>query len=414
MNILLYAPDLTGHPQVYCRVITDILLELGCRVVLAVGRTQPLDLSQWPDLGSLINRDGVTFENCANDEGLYLDVESLRDIQKRYQIDSSLFIEGDKFRDQFYRIGLGQSPKLKGRNYAIFARTASWYPGEDFYSGARVPLWAPTIRGNLGKWKRFFLHRRESDRYFFENLLLRNRILDGVLVKDERVAEHFGPPVYWMPEIFRPFVSIESDVDKEEFDRISSEYLQFEERNSGGTPVLFFGTGSWYRGYDFFLKLLQMDSGSYGIHGGGEYVREQGKEYLFDVVALRKTLRKEGRLFETNGYVRSQKLIDFFFGRITHGVSTHRLTASSGTVLQTLWAGKPVLVPVSGLLGYQNSKYGLGPTYTYGNMESLQHNWTEFKKVRQDVYSVKIKAFIERFSRENMVKFYSGLLMQTK
>ena len=34
MRILLYAPALPGHPQVYCRVIGDVLLEAGHEVVL--------------------------------------------------------------------------------------------------------------------------------------------------------------------------------------------------------------------------------------------------------------------------------------------------------------------------------------------------------------------------------------------
>ena len=33
MKILLYAPALQGHPQVYCRVIGDILLEAGHEIV---------------------------------------------------------------------------------------------------------------------------------------------------------------------------------------------------------------------------------------------------------------------------------------------------------------------------------------------------------------------------------------------
>ena len=47
---MLYSPDLVGHPQVYCRVITDILIEGQCRVFLVIGFSKKRGINEYPEI----------------------------------------------------------------------------------------------------------------------------------------------------------------------------------------------------------------------------------------------------------------------------------------------------------------------------------------------------------------------------
>ena len=50
MNILLYAPDLAGHPQVYCKVIIDSLIDQVDKIVLACCRCEPFQWANWTEI----------------------------------------------------------------------------------------------------------------------------------------------------------------------------------------------------------------------------------------------------------------------------------------------------------------------------------------------------------------------------
>jgi hypothetical protein len=413
MNIMLYAPEPEGHPQVYCRVITDFLLKQQCRIVLAIAPSAQYGLEEWPDLKPFVRHELVQFVDCqlfSKLERSLLTAEELLNLQATYQIDATLFIEADKFRVEFERIASGTAPRLSGKNVGIFSRTSAWYPGEDFYTGAKLKWYAPTLRGTLGKIKRAILNRRESDKYFYENVIFMKKTLDVVLVKDERIIERFGPPVYWMPEIYKPFYNDETAEQIREFEEICCRYQEFLARNRDKEIILYFGRGTWYRGYDYFLKLLEMDDTSCGVHAGASYRIESGKDYIVDVEKIRKKLVKEGRLFETNCYIHSNRLIDHFFTSTSRVVSTHRLTGSSATSLHALSLGKPLLEPNTGLLGHRVRKHGLGMTYDYGDINDLYRQWQLFKQQPPEVYRSAIDSFIGQFDYDHTSTFFLQVL----
>ena len=208
MKILLYAPLLEGHPQVYCRVIGDVLLDAGCEVCIAAGSNRETVWKDWHNLIPFAEHRKVSFvdtRSFSSKGEVHLSAEELLCLQKERSVDSTLFIEGDWFREQFIRIGHGEAPRLHGRNVAIFSRFSHWYPGEDSHTGEKPPLFGPTVRLTLGRFKRAVLNRKESDRYFYETILTRRNVVDSVVVKDERIAHRYGDPVHWMPEIYRVF-----------------------------------------------------------------------------------------------------------------------------------------------------------------------------------------------------------------
>ena len=212
-RILLYSPDVVGHPRVYCRVIADALATEPCQLVVAMGFTDEIGLNESPDIQPLSSRAGVqlidtrTFSRTGKP---HLTAEELVELQLHFDTDTTLFIEADKSKAEFFRIAAGEAPRFRGRNLGIFANTAEWYPGEDSFTGQRRTLLAPTVRTTLGNVKRAIFNRRQSARYFYEKIIIQSGVLDEILVKDERLANWRGPPVHWMPEISRPTAVPES------------------------------------------------------------------------------------------------------------------------------------------------------------------------------------------------------------
>jgi hypothetical protein len=376
--------------------------------VLACCRCQPFKWADWTELWPIKSNPKLKIVDCSNPSHSYLRAEDVLELQVSYSIDRTIFVEGDKSRDEFVRIYKKSAPRLRGKNIAIFSRTQAWYPGEDFYSGYPLPTFAPTLRQNLGRLKRRILMPETWDKFFYEQILIKNKIINALLVKDERIAEKFGPPVYWMPEIFRPFNQVPQDNDQQ-FIQFSNQFTDFYQSQSYPQILLFFGTGSWYRGYDLFLKLVEEDQKIVGVHCGSSVVYEQGKSFLFNLDSIRQKLKQEHRLFETNCYIDSWQLIDFFYEYSSHAVSTHRLTGSSGTVLQALNCKNPVLVPETGLLGYRNVSYNLGKTYRYLDAQSLLEQWLVFKSSDPKLYSDSLNLFMEKFSQDSVELFFREL-----
>jgi len=407
MNVLLYSPELFGHPQIYCQVISDILVERGCQVTLLVGLDEEQALRDWPDLAAIAGSPGIRVVACSEFSGATrreLTAEELVAAQRDTGADATLLVDGDAFSPQFRRMADGLAPRLLGRNVAIFSRTSPWFPGEDFYSGARIRWYHSSLRAHLGRAQRALLRRSNTPAHFFERVLLGHRLIDVLLVKDERLGDRWGPQVRWLPDIYRPFRQTETPELRAEYHELVSEYQTFLSTQGGREVLLFVGRGAWYRGYDIFLQLAATDDAVAAVHCGEPYIREPGKEYTFDVDALRRQLRAEGRLFENGRYIRSQRALDFAVSTTRHMVSTHRLTGSSGTMLQALELGKPTLVPDRGVLEYRTRTHGLGALYRYGDLADLRRQWQAFKETEPSSYGSRIEAFIKAFSRERVAE----------
>lgn len=404
MRVLLYSPELSGHHQVYCRVICRILLDAGHTVILASPSARHDWLTRWPVLKPFVDESAVTDLDLR--EHAACTAEELIAIQKQYRVEVTLFTQADGFADQFRRIAAGSAPRLRGRICAIFSGACVWFPGEDVYTGQREPVLGPTLRRTLGKAKQALLHRQATARYFYETVLLRSRTVDAVIVKDERIAARFGPPVFWMPEIYRVFDLLPEERRGPDYERFAGPVIDYIARAGSENVLLYFGTGAWYKGYDRFLQLAYADSATFALHAGAPDRREPGKTYDCDTEAVRQDLLRQGRLFETNAFVESQDLVDLLFSRIGRFVSTHRLTLSSGTALQAMEAGRPLLTPDTGLIGWRTKTFGLGSVYAYGDPASLRDRWIESRSNDTPADSASMTAFMQRFSNKAVRSFF--------
>jgi len=413
-RILLYSPDVVGHPRVYCRVIADALQGMPCELTIAMGFSDAAELKDSPDLYPLAQRERVRLidtRDFSSRRSTRLTAEELVALQERFAIDTTLFIEADKSNDEFARIASGAAPRLRGRTLGIFANTAEWYPGEDSFTGARLTLRAKTLRTTLGNIKRALFNRRDTLRYFYEHTIVGARVLDEVLVKDERLADWRGAPVYWMPEISRPASAPESFEDAAEFDRRKSELDAFLARNPNREPVLYFGDAAHYKGYDLFLQFVAMTPGVCAVHAGRTYPPRDLQLFRHDVEALRAQLRAEGRLLETNDYVHTQRLKELYFGCVCVYLTTHRLALSSSTMIQALELGKPVLVPDRGLIGHRVRTHGLGDVYRYEDLADLRQKAEALWRSDLSRFAAPARAFWQKFSDEAIRAFFAQRLL---
>lgn len=413
-RILLYSPDVIGHPPIYCRVIADALSDADCEIVLAAGFTAELDLHQSPDLLPLATRKGVRIidDRTVSATGSpHLTAEEIVSLQSQFGIDTTLFVEADKSNADFRSIQAGDAPRLKGRNLGIFANTAEWYPGEDSYSGERKRIIAPTLRTTLGNIKRALFERDKSARYFYERVILKSHVLDEVIVKDERLAAWYGPPVYWMPEISHPVPAPETESDRADFERKREELRAFLAANEGREPVLYFGDAAFYKGYDLFLQFVARTPSAVGLHPGRSYGEKDRAWFPVDVEPLRRKLRDEGRLYETGEYVHSERLKELYFKAIRLYITTHRLALSSSTIIQAAELGIPVLVPDRGLLAYRVRKHDLGGIYAYGDLTDLSRKADELWHSDLTRFSAPLAAFWELFSHQSVRDFFRRRLL---
>ena len=413
-KILLYAPDVIGHPRVYCRVIADALTNSPCELVLAMGFTEETGLAHSPDIQPLVDRERVrvldTREHSAGKRS-HLTAEELVKLQRGFNIDTTLFIEADKSNAEFTRIASGAAPRLHGRNLGIFSNAAEWYPGEDSFTGSPRRIQAPTLRTTLGNIKRAVFQYRRSPKYFYEKIILGARVLDEILVKDERLADWHGPPVYWMPEISRAAPVPETKAEVEEVRLREGELRAFLAGNSGREPVLYFGDAAYYKGYDLFLQFVAADASTCAIHPGRTYDQQQRAYFQYDVEALRAQLKAEGRLYETNDYVHIHRLKDLYFGVVRLYITTHRLALSSSTVIQALELGKPVLVPDRGLLGHRVRAHQLGGVYAYEDLADLRAQAETLWRSNLDQFVPATLSFWQRFSDQSIQDFFRQRLL---
>lgn len=395
-------------------MIADALATSDCEVAVAIGFREGAGLAESPDLQPLVGRPRVQLLETRSFSGRGepdLLAEEIVEVQRATCADTTVFIEADKSESEIRRIAMGDAPRLLGRNLGIFANTAEWFPGEDSQTGQPKRLLAATLRTTLGNLKRAVCDRRYTKAYFYEKVVIGRRVLDEVLVKDERLAAWRGEPVFWMPEISRPAPVPETPADEIEYLETKARLAAFLAANDGREPVLYFGDAAYYKGYDLFLQLLASTPSLCGLHPGREADERERGWFRFDVDALRTRLVAEGRLFETGRYVHAQRMKELFFGSIRLYVTTHRLTLSSSTVIQALELGKPVLVPDRGLLGHRVKANGLGGVYAYEDLDDLRRRAEVLWSSDLSRFAGAARGFWKRFSDDAVRGFFVERLL---
>ena len=321
-----------------------------------------------------------------------------------------MFIEAEKFADQFRRIASRDAPKLANTTLGIFAKTAEWYPGEDPFNGEKFRFVGKTLRNTLGNVYRRILRRNRLPSYFYTHDLLKKRTIDTVITKDERLLELGIPSIVHMPEISRIQAPISELSPSDSDSRVKREVEDFLNRNQDKKRFLYFGDTAFYKGYDLFLAFLVANPDFIGLHPGRHCDDNQRAYYEHDVDELRACLLEQGRLFETQRYVSSEYEKRLFFSSVDVYATTHRLALSSSTMFQAIELGKPVIVPNRGLLGYRVRTNDLGLVYEYGDLTDLRRKLDQIGRSQRD-YKPSLAKFAAKHSVEAVERFWREMLL---
>jgi glycosyltransferase involved in cell wall biosynthesis len=171
---------------------------------------------------------------------------------------------------------------------------------------------------------------------------------------------------------------------------------------------VYIGTNQWRRGYDVLLRLALDEDGCFAHCG--RYEPEGGPQDP-DVEAMRVALADEGRLLETSGPYLDPATADVFLRAARCVVLPYRRhDGSSGVMLQALAAGRPVLVPDRGLMGYRVRAFGLGATYCDGDADDLRRRFRELHARGPEPFAAPLDGFMRYFARPQLVAALANAL----
>jgi len=383
-NVLIYSPSFDGHRQVYVFVLAHILKELGFKIFIAGNTKQILWNSFYIGLLNKSPETKILDTSKYSNGGIDISPAEFLELQNFCETDLTIFAEADNHISLFVSQLFHKKNKFRGKIVGLFLRPFYYYQN-----------------GLLDKL-RYFKHLpsrwRNDNQLFHEFFLRRFSLLNVALYIDENFVDHHKY-YYWLPDVFQQYADLIVQNEKSE-QRVWIERLdEFKEKNKERFMFLYFGTAQFRRGYDILLKMA-VDNGGCFIHCG---LNTDTEKYAFDINELRSSLRKNGRLFETDQYIEDPLCIEYFFKSVSHLVLPYRnFFGSSGVMLQALNFGIPILAPENGIIGYRIKKYQLGITYNEKNVTSLNTQFNMFKELDPKTFENNIKTYMNLQSVEQL------------
>jgi hypothetical protein len=381
-NVLLFSPSFVGHRQVYVFVLAVVLRKLGYTIYIAGNFSEKLKSTFYLDKlkfdENIFRIDTIGFKGY----GIGITNDELIDLQKKYIINLTVFVEADNHIPLFNSQVLHRNKKFQGRTTGIFLRPFYFYNKLTFINKLRY-------------LKRLKLKWKSDERFFHEVLNAQFRLLDTSLYIDELfVSKH--KKTIWLPDVFQQYAD-KLVIEEQSTQRIWIDRLnEFKSTNKGRLFLLYFGTPQQRRGYNQLLKIA-VDYNACFIHCG---LGNNNKEYKSDGDELRSFLEKENRLFETNEYITDPICIEYFFKSVSHLILPYiNFYGSSGVMLQALGYNIPVLVPDTGIIGYRVKKHNLGLTYIPG---SFEQQFLTFIKTPKENFSESIEYYMKFQSADRL------------
>jgi hypothetical protein len=385
-TVLVYSPGLDGHRPVYCRVLADVLLEAGYRVVLASS-----GLAAAPQLAGLATDPMMSFVDVSALRRGGRDVELRQFVRlvTQREADVTLLVEADDHLRLIASQALPGLPRIPGRRVGIFLRSTGYV-----HSGRRRMAW----RRRLRHWLRGrFLDALDDPCTFHERLMPHLSLLESALCLDETFVAGRGAPYEWLPDIYRPF-SADGDAPSADEQRWIAQLHAFKERAGERPLFVYYGTEQARRGYGTLLRLAAREDGCF-VHCGARAAdgHDEGAE------AARRELEEQGRLFETGAYLEGFAVAEEFLGAGSCVILPYRRHyVSSGVMLQALAAGRPVLVPETGLMGWRTRTQRLGRTYPVDREDLLVEEYERLVATGPAAFAGDIESFLTYFAEERV------------
>ena len=378
-KILIYAPNIGGHRQVYCNVIAQWALESKMEVILCIG-------NDWCRGGNTISQgspyidlyktnNNVDFINASQKPPHKSDSEYLLDLENDIKPDLIFVISGDEFNHSLYSfmkdliVSKNHSSKWVGIFISCF-----YYP--DLANWLKQKVQKLMLKQKL----KYFDRTYWLDEYFVNNTNIQNK--------------------FWLPDISKSF-NVDANNDDAEFELLCPQIDNFLINNKGKDVLLFFGRDFNRKGFDFIIELALEDEQFIVLRAGDPLENTDESQEIMEKMSI---LEKNGRLLNIPKFIKNPIIIRKLFQATNYILLPYRdHYSSSGVMLQAIEFQKPVVVPNIGLMGKRVFENHLGITYKH-------KKYDEFKKAvykMQNEYYNYIPytiTFYKSFSKEAIFK----------
>ncbi|MDK2892492.1 MAG: hypothetical protein PWQ49_884 [Methanohalophilus sp.] len=378
-KILIYSPNMGGHRQVYCNVITHWALESELDVLLYVGndwcKGENICEQVSPYIDMYSNSPNVSILDGIQKSPFMSDSEYLLILEKSLNPDLIFVISGDEFNNSLYSVF---------KDLIRFKKHFSKWVGI-FISCWCYPNSANWLKQNIlkiilkRKVKHFDVHFW-LDEYFANSSSFKKAI--------------------WLPDISKSF-NLDGNYLDDKSDLLCSQIDNFLMNNKGREVLLFFGRDFNRKGFDFLVELALNDE-NFVVLRTGESLKSDENRKLMEKMAV---LENDGRLLNINQFIKSPTVIERIFNATNFIPLPYRdHYSSSGVMLQAMEFNKPVIVPDIGLMGKRVIDNNIGLTYKH-------KDFVDFKKAVYEMqatyskYINNINHFYARFRKENIFSY---------
>lgn len=366
-RVFIALPDLYGHRPIYCRQFCDFFLARDFAVTVA---TDLEGLGEYRELETLVGHPRVAFipDTWRAEPDPVRRLRELVKVARAARPDVTLLAEADDYLSV-----------LAAQLTHPWLRLPGWRVGLFIRSPRYIHEPSPSLRV----------------RVFHEVVAKRLPVLEKALALDEVFVARHGGRYIWMPDIGMWPVDNEDPSETEAWQARISAFLATQ----GGRPVVVYvGMPQQRRNYAQLLQLACDVNGCFihcgALHDPTGYPREE--------LAARRELAERSALLESGDYYQS-----FETARVTLAAAkcvvlpyaAEHLT-SSGVMLQTLMAGRPVLVADRGLMASRVQKSGLGETFRPDDWQDMRAKFLALDSASLGDFEDRIAAFLSYFSRD--------------
>lgn len=373
-KILIYAPSIQGHRQVYCNVITQWALESKMDVILCIGndwcRGGNTIRQRSPYIDLYMSNSNVDFINAHQKPPQKSDSEYLLDLGNHIKPDLIFVISGDEFNHSLYSFMKDLiMPKRHSSKWVGIFIACYYYPD-------LTNLLKQTVLKLMMKQKlKYFDKTYWLDEYFVTNTTIKNG--------------------FWLPDISKSFnISVH---DGAELELLCPKIDNFVINNKGKDILLFFGQDFNRKGFDFIIELALEDEQFVVIRAGDPLETIDESQDIMEKMSI---LERNGRLLNIPKFIKNPIIISKLFRATKYILLPYRdHYKSSGVMLQAIEFKKPVVVPNIGLMGKRVSENHLGITYKHKKYDEFKKAVYKMQNEHCNYIPHTIK-FYESFSKE--------------
>ncbi len=393
-RVLLAIPDLHGHRQIYCRELCTYFLSRDLSVTVA---TDMQGLDRYGELERLRLDPRVSFvrDTWTGEDRPSEQLRRLSEAATAAGADVIFLAEADEAHGLLAAQITRPRRRLPGRRIGLFIRSTNYLHELEHPRAGRVPRAIVTA----------YSYRPVAlaqPRIFHEFVTRRFDVLDAALCLDEVFVARRRAFYGWLPDIAT--ASSETGETSSETAAWEARLSAFLAQQEARPVVVYVGTPQPRRGYELLLRLACEVDGCF-VHCGES---PDSSGYHASDLPLRVALASRSAILESGGFYQA-----FETARATLSAARcvvlpydRRHIGSSGVMLQALMAGRPLLVPDQGLMGWRVRTFGLGLTFTPGDWQDMRHKFTILQNTPADVFADAIDSFLAYFSKD---QFYAAM-----